>query len=233
MTLLDDAEILFGTRSLYDIIGANPEASDQEIKKAYRKTSLKIHPDRVQESDKDKATRKFQVLAQVHFILTDSERRKLYDEQGIIANEDSLEGEADWSAYWRLLFPKITGKDIKNYLSSYIGSDEEEADLIKLYNRFEGDLDKINETHISYDEDKTVAQLKDLIKKGKIKDFTKFSKESDSKRNKRKKRAEREAKQAEEVPSDDLIAMIKNRASNFDSMIANLEAKYVTKKRKR
>lgn len=240
MTFLKEIQDFFGTQDLYEVLGAERRADSEQIKKAYRKSSLKIHPDRVDDPDKELATKKFQVLAKVHFILSDDERRKLYDDQGIIANDDSLENQANWSEYWRLLFPKISEKDIQAYLDTYTDSKEEEEDLIKIYERFEGDLDKISQTHISYDEDKTTEQLHRLIDEGKIKKYKKFTSEPDSKRNRRSKRAQREAKQAEKMrermedePGESvdsmagLTALIKKKSqNNFDSMIASLEAKY-------
>ena len=239
MTLIEDVENYFGTKDLYEVLGVAKEADESQIKKAYRKASLKIHPDRVSDKFKEEATKKFQVLAQVHFTLADSERRKLYDDHGIIANEDSLGSEADWDDYWRILFPKVTEKDINGFLSKYIGSEEEQKDLIAVYNRFEGDLDKISETHISYDEERTVEELNRLIKEGAIEKFDKFSKESAAKKAKRQKRADKEARQAAKVKKaseakemDSLTALIQKRSQQgFDSMISRLEAKYASKKR--
>lgn len=242
MTLIEEIENYFGTKNLYEVLNISKDAIGDQIKKAYRKASLKIHPDRVKESEKEEATKKFQVLAQVHFVLNDPERKKLYDDHGIVANEDSLDSEADWANYWRLLFPKITERDINGFLDNYIGSKDEETDLIAIYNRFEGDLDKISETHISYDEERTTNDLNRLLEEGKIKKFKKFCNEPEARKARRKKRAEREAKQAEKARKemgsdgslDSLTALIQKKSQkNFDSMIANLEAKYAQKGTKR
>lgn len=239
MTLIDEIQNYFGTKNLYDVIGVEKDASAEAVTKAYRRTSLKIHPDRKSEAEKEEATKRFQVLAQVHYVLSDTERRKLYDDHGIIANEDGLQSEADWAEYWRLLFPKITENDINNFLVTYEGSKEEEQDLIRIYNKYKGDMNLICQTHISYDEDTTTAQLMKLIKQKKIPDYDKFSKEPQSKKDKRAKRFQREAKEANKIreskkkdKADDgdlssLTAMIQSRSKNsFDSMIASLEAKY-------
>lgn len=240
MTFLDEVESFFGTRCLYEVLNVNKNATETEIKKAYRKTSLKVHPDRVGETEKEKATQKFQVLAQVHYVLSDQERRKLYDDHGIIANDESLENEANWDEYWRLLFPKISEKDIQTFLDSYVGSEEEEQDLIQIYQRYKGDMDKISESHIGFDEERTFDQLSRLIDGGKIPKYRNFSKDTGAKRDRRKKRAEKEAKEADKMREemekktgmtlnsmDDLTAMIKRKSQgNFDSLITNLEAKY-------
>lgn len=52
------------------------------MKKAYYKQSLKVHPDRVTEGEKEEATEKFQTLGKVYSVLSDKEKRKIYDETG-------------------------------------------------------------------------------------------------------------------------------------------------------
>lgn len=53
------------------------------VRKAYHKLSLIVHPDRVDENKKLEATEKFKVLGHVHSILSDTEKRKIYDETGL------------------------------------------------------------------------------------------------------------------------------------------------------
>lgn len=52
------------------------------VKKAYKKASLLYHPDRVENDKKEEAKCKFQILSKVHCILTDQEKRTVYDETG-------------------------------------------------------------------------------------------------------------------------------------------------------
>lgn len=92
------------------------------VKKAYHKLSLKVHPDRVREDEKLEATEKFKVLGGVHAVLTDKEKRALYDETKSVDDDDNtIDLDRDWSVYWRLLFKKITEEDIKAYEKEYIG----------------------------------------------------------------------------------------------------------------
>lgn len=92
------------------------------VKKAYHKLSLKVHPDRVPEDQKLEATEKFKVLGGIHSILTDKEKRSVYDETKCVDDDDaSIDLDRDWSAYWRLLFKKITVEEIKAYEKEYIG----------------------------------------------------------------------------------------------------------------
>ena len=52
------------------------------MKRGYHKLSLKVHPDRVSAEEKDEATKKFQALGQVYSILSDKDKRAVYDETG-------------------------------------------------------------------------------------------------------------------------------------------------------
>lgn len=92
------------------------------MKKAYHKVSLKVHPDRVSEEQKLEATEKFKVLGSVHAILSDKDKRAVYDETKSVDDDDfNVINDRDWTVYWRLLFKKITVEDIKAYEKEYIG----------------------------------------------------------------------------------------------------------------
>ncbi|KAL9125454.1 MAG: hypothetical protein Q9217_005352, partial [Psora testacea] len=66
---------------LYDALGIKPESSQDEIKKAYRKMALKHHPDK--NPDNAKASEKFKEVSQAYEILSDPEKRKVYDQYGL------------------------------------------------------------------------------------------------------------------------------------------------------
>lgn len=68
MCFLEECEEHFGTKDLYEILGLEKGATEEEIKKAYRKKSLKVHPDRVSEERKEEATKVFQTLTKVSVI---------------------------------------------------------------------------------------------------------------------------------------------------------------------
>jgi len=239
MGLLEDCKQYFGTDDLYAVLGVKKGAKDSAIKSGYRKQSLKVHPDRADDGDKEVAKRAFQTLSKVHFILSDKTLRETYDETGIIADEDSFESSADWSEYWRLLFPKITEQDISSFLDKYIGSADETNDLKEYYMRFEGDLDSISQCVIGFDENRTRELIQGLIDAEEVPEFEAFVNESAVKRQNRVKRATKEAKMADKESKklkskssdDNLVLAIRSRAQNsFDDMIANLEAKYSNNK---
>ena len=64
----------------YSVLGVDRNASDEEIKKAYKELALKFHPDRNQ-GDKV-AEEKFKEAAEAYEILGDPEKRKRYDQYG-------------------------------------------------------------------------------------------------------------------------------------------------------
>lgn len=64
-------------KDYYDILGVKPDASEAEIKAAYRKLARKYHPDRNKESD---AEERFKAVNEAHEVLKDKHKRASYDD---------------------------------------------------------------------------------------------------------------------------------------------------------
>jgi curved DNA-binding protein CbpA len=69
-----------GQRDYYEILGVARNVSDANIKKAYRHAALKYHPDR--NPGDPKAAERFREAAAAYEVLSDPEKRKLYDQYG-------------------------------------------------------------------------------------------------------------------------------------------------------
>ncbi|NLR76008.1 molecular chaperone DnaJ [Leeia aquatica] len=67
-------------RDFYEVLGVNRDASDDEIKKAYRKLAMKFHPDR--NPDSKDAEDKFKEAKEAYEILSDEQKRAAYDQYG-------------------------------------------------------------------------------------------------------------------------------------------------------
>jgi molecular chaperone DnaJ len=66
-------------RDYYEVLGVQKGASDDEIKKAYRKLSKQYHPDINKEAD---AEEKFKEISEAYEILSDPQKRAAYDQYG-------------------------------------------------------------------------------------------------------------------------------------------------------
>jgi len=72
-------------RDYYEVLGLNKGASEEEIKKSYRKLAMKYHPDRVStlgDAEKKEAETKFKELQEAYASLSDPQKRQMYDQYG-------------------------------------------------------------------------------------------------------------------------------------------------------
>lgn len=90
-------------RDYYEILSVKKNATLDEIKKAYREMALRYHPDRVPHEQKKEAEEKFKEMSEAYAVLSDAQKRALYDQYGHsgidqkYAYEDIFKG-ADFSS---------------------------------------------------------------------------------------------------------------------------------------
>ena len=68
-------------KDYYEILGIKKNATESEIKKAYRKLALKYHPDRIKGNEKEKevAAKKFVEISNSFEVLSNPEKKKMYE----------------------------------------------------------------------------------------------------------------------------------------------------------
>ena len=76
-------------QKLYQTLGVSPDASEADLKKAYRKLALQYHPDKNPDG-----AEKFKEISHAYEVLSDGEKRKIYDAYG----EEGLNGDAGMGA---------------------------------------------------------------------------------------------------------------------------------------
>jgi molecular chaperone DnaJ len=79
-------------RDYYEVLGLPRGASDEEIKKAYRKLAMKFHPDRNQGEKAKEAEEKFKEAKEAYETLSDSAKRAAYNQFGHAGVEGSMGG---------------------------------------------------------------------------------------------------------------------------------------------
>lgn len=77
-------------KDYYEVLGVNRDASEDELKKAYRKLAMKWHPDR--NPDNPKAEEHFKEAKEAYEILTDAQKRAAYDQFGHAGVDPSVGG---------------------------------------------------------------------------------------------------------------------------------------------
>jgi molecular chaperone DnaJ len=83
-------------KEYYHTLGVSRDASEEDIKKAFRQQALKYHPDRNQEPGADQ---KFKEINEAYQVLSDPEKRKVYDQYGYEGLKNSGNGRAGSSGF--------------------------------------------------------------------------------------------------------------------------------------
>ncbi|XP_008808199.1 chaperone protein dnaJ 6 [Phoenix dactylifera] len=221
-------------KSLYEILGVERTVTQQEIKKAYYKLALRLHPDK--NPGDEEAKEKFQLLQKVISVLGDEEKRTIYDQTGCV-DDVALSGEAaeNLQEFFRSMFRQVTEADIEEFEANYRGSDSEKKDLKDLYTKFKGNMNRLFCSMLCSDPKLDSHRFKDIIdeaiaegelrttkayqKWAKLVSETKPPTDPIAKRGKKKKQ-----------PSTDLVAIISQRSSQrkeqFNSILSSIMSKY-------
>ena len=89
-------------RDYYEVLGVAKNADEKTIKKAYRKLAKKYHPDT--NAGNPDAEKKFKEVTEAYSVLSDPEKKKMYDQFGHAAFDQSAGGSYQWIRKW---FPGI------------------------------------------------------------------------------------------------------------------------------
>ncbi|KAI3668309.1 hypothetical protein L6452_43386 [Arctium lappa] len=119
LTYLSILLIATAAKSYYDILQVPKGASDDQIKRSYRKLALKYHPDKNQGNED--ANKKFAEINNAYEVLSDSEKRSIYDRYG----EEGLKQHAAGGGGGG-------GMDIQDIFKSFFGGggDQEEEERV-------------------------------------------------------------------------------------------------------
>ena len=77
-------------RDYYDVLGLPKNATEEDIKKAYRKLAMKFHPDRNQSEGTKEAEDKFKEAKEAYEMLSDPQKRAAYDQHGHAGVDPSM-----------------------------------------------------------------------------------------------------------------------------------------------
>ncbi|CAK8560496.1 unnamed protein product [Lathyrus sativus] len=87
------------SNDFYAVLGLNKECTDSELRNAYKKLAMKWHPDRCSASGNvkfvEEAKKKFQAIQEAYSVLSDSNKRLMYD-VGVYDNDDDENGMGDF-----------------------------------------------------------------------------------------------------------------------------------------
>ncbi|KAK9918041.1 hypothetical protein WJX75_000728 [Coccomyxa subellipsoidea] len=220
-------------RCLYEVLGVEKDASQEDIKKAFRKLALRLHPDK---NPGDEDSSKFQSLQRIYAVLSDPERRKVYDQTGSLDDSEQLVGEDfdNLYNYFRNIYKEVTEDDIDGFAAGFRGSQEESEEVLQYYERFRGDMRQVFDWVMCSEEKKDAHRFRDIIlaavEEGRVKLFKPFKPWSEKvAKQPRPKNPLAKKKNTSKAEGSDqqLIAQIRGAgASRMDSAFAKLEAKY-------
>src|SRR5665811_1380256 len=100
-------------KDYYKVLGVDKKASQDDIKKAFRKLARKYHPDA--NPNNKAAEEKFKEIGEAYEVLKDPDKRSKYDQLGSNWKQYSRAGAQGW--------PGASGADGQSYTYNYSGED--------------------------------------------------------------------------------------------------------------
>lgn len=182
----------------YDLIGVAPDATEIEIKKGYRKAALKWHPDK--NPNNPEAEKKFQEIAEAYQILSDPQKRTIYDEVGkeeLNQQGNGASQDIDPKEFFSMIFGGEASKDYigeLNFIQMMFNSEEDEEKEAEEGKESEADGDVSKNA-------KAGSSAHVTLHDGKSKTFTELNEENKEATKEKRKQgidAETIAKQKEE-----------------------------------
>ncbi|MET0042496.1 MAG: DnaJ domain-containing protein [Candidatus Thiodiazotropha sp. 6PLUC3] len=79
-------------KDYYEVLGVNKNASEADIKKAYRRLAMKYHPDRNTGDASEKTEKSFKEAKEAYEILSDAQKRAAYDQFGHAGVDQTMGG---------------------------------------------------------------------------------------------------------------------------------------------
>ncbi|XP_075491050.1 chaperone protein dnaJ 6-like [Primulina tabacum] len=220
-------------KSLYEILGVDKVASQQEIKRAYYKLALRLHPDK--NPNNEEAKEKFQHLQKVMSVLGDEEKRAVYDQTGCV-DDAELAGDdiQNLKAFFRATYKKVTEADIEEFEANYRGSDSERNDLLELYKKLKGNMDRLFCCMLCSDPKLDSHRYKDVIDEsisaGEVKSTKAYEKWAKKVSKSKPPTSPLRLRKKSKKNSEDLYAIIAQRQNErkgkIDSMFSSLVQKY-------
>jgi molecular chaperone DnaJ len=121
------------TRDFYEVLGVDRNASDDEIKKAFRVLAMKHHPDRNPGDDESAAH--FKEAAEAYAVLSDADKRAIYDRYGHEGLQRSgMPSAQDFETIFRNAgFGDVLGAAFNTFFGGRRGPKKVEIDLIEAY----------------------------------------------------------------------------------------------------
>ena len=108
-------------KDYYDILGVTRNASDIEIKKAYRKLAMQYHPDRNPRKEKW-ANEKFKEINEAYGVLGDPQKRRQYDQFGTVGNVGDIFGSAFTATTFEEMMKDLGGAGLRfDFLDDIFG----------------------------------------------------------------------------------------------------------------